>query len=69
MGEQLAKDAMRADSLPQSALSLRPVPPRRELLQRITAVLSPLTPDADAFTDEPMRDVDELHQVLVAESR
>ncbi|KAL1407288.1 hypothetical protein Q8F55_006709 [Vanrija albida] len=51
-----------------SALSLRPVPPRRELLQRISAVLGPLAPDADAFTDEPMRDVDELHQVLVAES-
>ncbi|TXT13139.1 hypothetical protein VHUM_01540 [Vanrija humicola] len=51
-----------------STLSLRPVPPRRELLQRITAVLYPLAADTDAFTDEPMRDVDELHQVLVAES-
>lgn len=53
----------------QSALSLRPVPPRGELLQRITAVLEPIVPDPDLFTDEAPRAVGGISQILTAESR
>ncbi|KLT41763.1 hypothetical protein CC85DRAFT_286167 [Cutaneotrichosporon oleaginosum] len=51
-----------------STLSLRPVPPRLELLQRISAVLEPLVPDHSDFTDEPPRAVGGLMQVLTSES-
>lgn len=56
-------------SSPQSTLSLRPVPPRLELLERLSVVLEPLVPDASAFTDEPPRAVGGLAQVLTSESR
>ncbi|GMK58786.1 hypothetical protein CspeluHIS016_0602280 [Cutaneotrichosporon spelunceum] len=51
-----------------STVSLRPVPPRLELLQRLTSVLEPLVPSHADFTDEPPRAVGGLSQVLTSES-
>ncbi|BEJ06847.1 hypothetical protein CcaverHIS641_0401160 [Cutaneotrichosporon cavernicola] len=51
-----------------STLSLRPVPPRLELLQRLMGVLEPLVPNHSDFTDEPPRAVGGLSQVLTSES-
>ncbi|BEJ14370.1 hypothetical protein CspHIS471_0401370 [Cutaneotrichosporon sp. HIS471] len=51
-----------------STLSLRPVPPRLELLQRLMGVLAPLVPNHSDFTDEPPRAVGGLSQVLSSES-
>lgn len=50
-------------------MGLRPVPPRLELLERLSVVLDPLVPESSAFTDEPPRAVGGLSQVLVSESR
>jgi hypothetical protein len=69
----------------QSALNLRPFPPKSELLQQVTGLLSPLQDSNAGFgqasgsgsnsnlnsslTDEPVRMVGGLSQIMVAESR
>ncbi|WWD22682.1 hypothetical protein CI109_107175 [Kwoniella shandongensis] len=53
------------------ALSLRPLPPRSEMLEQLSSLLTPILSSAESseqLTDEPTRLVGGLSQVLVGES-